>query len=180
MVQKINGVNIQTSNDTNLDIKRELLDKMVMFVEECKKVGINVIITQGYRSIEYQNGLYATGRTKPGKVVTNCKGGQSPHNYKEAFDFAPLEKNGSINWNTVLNPKWKQCGKIAQSIGLEWGGAWKSFVDMPHCEIPGASTRANARFNALNRGKEHIPSPDKMNLYTNIENVYGELWGTKK
>ena len=38
-------------------------------------------LTQGLRTIEYQNSLYAQGRTTKGAIVTNAKGGQSNHNY---------------------------------------------------------------------------------------------------
>lgn len=40
-----------------------------------------VRIVQALRTIEEQNELYAQGRTKAGKKVTNAKGGQSYHNY---------------------------------------------------------------------------------------------------
>lgn len=97
------------------------------------KEGINIIITQGYRSKEEQNALYAQGRTKPGKIVTNAKGGYSYHNYGLAFDFAVLNADGSINW-TVDN-KWKRVGALGKSLGLEWGGNWKSFRDYPHFQL---------------------------------------------
>ncbi len=37
-------------------------------------------VAQGYRSIAEQNRLYAQGRTLPGPIVTNARGGQSNHN----------------------------------------------------------------------------------------------------
>lgn len=40
-----------------------------------------VRIAQGLRTFAEQDALYAQGRTKPGKKVTNAKGGQSVHNY---------------------------------------------------------------------------------------------------
>ena len=39
-----------------------------------------------YRSFDEQNHLYAQGRTKPGKIVTYAKGGQSYHNFGLAFE----------------------------------------------------------------------------------------------
>lgn len=107
------------------------------FIKECKKNGIEVVITATFRDNEFQDSLYAQGRTKPGKKVTNAKGGQSMHNYRVAFDFVPL-KNGKADWND-LN-KFNQCGKIAQMLGLEWGGAWTSFKDRPHCQYTGGLT----------------------------------------
>lgn len=99
-------------------------------IEMCQGQGIKIIITQTYRSIAEQNKLYAQGRTTPGKIVTNAKGGESYHNYRLAFDFVPVVK-GHADWKD-LN-KFKQIGLIAKSIGLEWGGDWK-FKDYPHCQ----------------------------------------------
>ena len=45
------------------------------------ELGIQLRITQGYRSIAEQDALYAQGRTAPGEIVTNARGGQSYHNY---------------------------------------------------------------------------------------------------
>lgn len=102
------------------------------FVKKCADNSIQVAITQTYRSVIEQDALYAQGRTKAGRIVTNAKGGQSMHNFRCAFDFVILEK-GKPDWN-ITNKKWQQAGKIAQSVGLTWGGSWSSFVDMPHCE----------------------------------------------
>jgi len=110
-----------------------LQDLMNKFIPACAKAGITVGITQGFRSIAYQNELYAQGRTKPGLIVTNCKGGYSPHNYGLAFDFCIYE-NGKINWDS-RNKKWGIAGNIGKSLGLNWGGDWDSFIDLPHLEF---------------------------------------------
>jgi peptidoglycan L-alanyl-D-glutamate endopeptidase CwlK len=94
------------------------------------KEGINIIITQGYRSKAEQDALYAQGRSKPGKIVTNAPGGHSYHNYGLAFDIAVLNPDGSINWNVDKN--YYRVGALGQSLGLEWGGSWKKFPDYPH------------------------------------------------
>lgn len=109
-----------------------LRDKCLQLVELAYKNGYQILITQGYRSIAEQNDLYAQGRTKPGSIVTNAKGGESNHNYRLAFDIAVLFPDGSIDWNT--ESKYKAVGKLGQSIGLDWGGAWTGFVDLPHFE----------------------------------------------
>jgi len=110
-----------------------LQDKANQFIKACASKGITVGITQGFRSIEYQNGLYAQGRTTAGKIVTNCKGGYSPHNYGLAFDFC-LYTNGKVDWDS-RNKQWAQAGAIGESLGLEWGGRWTSFVDLPHLQF---------------------------------------------
>jgi len=54
-------------------------------------------IVQGLRTIEEQNDLYAQGRTKQGKKVTNAKGGSSFHNYGLAVDFCLLIDDKETN-----------------------------------------------------------------------------------
>ena len=101
------------------------------FINRCKEQGIDIIITSTYRDAESQNALYAQGRTIPGKIVTNAKGGQSFHNWKVAFDFCPIV-NGKPQWaDTALFTK---CGGIAESVGLEWAGRWVKFKELAHCQ----------------------------------------------
>ena len=101
------------------------------FLNDVKKqLDINLIITQGYRSIAEQNALYAKGRTAPGKRVTNAKGGSSYHNYGVAIDVVEME-NGKLNWNT----DWKKIGEIGVCHGFEWGGNWKTILDRPHFQM---------------------------------------------
>ena len=103
---------------------------MNKFLAECKKQGIDLIVTQGFRSIAEQNALYAQGRTKPGKIVTNAKGGQSKHNFGNAFDVCFL-----INKKASYAGDWGKIGAIGELCGLKWGGRWKEFIDKPHFEI---------------------------------------------
>lgn len=117
--------------------------KARQLIEQAYKERINVIITQGLRTIEEQNELYAQGRTKPGKIVTNAKGGYSYHNFGLAFDFAILNADGSVNWN--VDEKWKRVGAIGKSLGLEWGGDWKNFKDYPHFQYTFGLSLADLR-----------------------------------
>lgn len=96
--------------------------------------GIPIQITQGYRSINEQNSLYAIGRTVNGKKVTNAKGGQSYHNYGLAIDFVLLSNDGNTALWTV-NDKWREVAAIGKSLGFKWGGDWTSFKDYPHLEM---------------------------------------------
>lgn len=110
------------------------------FVEECDKAGIDVIITSTYRDHESQQALYNQGRTTPGKKVTNAKPGQSFHNWRVAFDFVPVV-NGKAQWNDT--DTFTRCGEIAESLGLEWAGRWKSFKELAHCQFTGGLTLAD-------------------------------------
>jgi peptidoglycan L-alanyl-D-glutamate endopeptidase CwlK len=101
------------------------------FITKCKEYNIDVIITSTYRDNEKQSALYKLGRTEPGKRVTNANAGQSMHNYRLAFDFVPLV-DGKAEWNNTL--LFIKCGQIGKSLGLKWGGDFKSIKDMPHFE----------------------------------------------
>jgi peptidoglycan LD-endopeptidase CwlK len=117
--------------------------KARQLISQAYKERINVIITQGLRTIEEQNELYAQGRTKLGKIVTNAKGGYSYHNFGLAFDFAILNPDGSVNW--TVDSKWKRVGAIGKSLGLEWGGDWKDFKDYPHFQYTFGLSLADLR-----------------------------------
>lgn len=113
------------------DLHPTVAAKAVAFIASCKSVGIDVLITSTYRDFESQNALYAQGRTKPGKIVTKAKAGQSWHNYQLAFDFVPIV-NGKAQWED--EKLFERCGRIAESVGLEWAGRWKSFPEAAHCQ----------------------------------------------
>jgi len=118
-------------------------DKARQLITKAYNEGIYVVITQGFRSVEEQNELYAQGRTKPGKIVTNAKGGYSYHNFGLAFDFALMNPDGSISWN--VDAKWKRVAAIGKSLGLEWGGDWRSFKDYPHFQYTFGLSLADLR-----------------------------------
>lgn len=122
------------------DLDPVVYPKALAFIAACKKADIDVLITSTYRDHESQAALYAQGRTKPGKVVTNAKPGQSWHNWRCAFDFVPLV-SGKAQWNDLET--FKRCGEIAESVGLEWAGRWKRFREMAHCQYTGGLTLAD-------------------------------------
>ena len=114
------------------------------FINRCRVAGIEVIITSTYRCVARQNQLFAQGRTvltdsqgNPLRIVTNARGGQSWHNWRCAFDIAPLlPGTRQIDWSGG-NPQWRQCGEIWEAMGGEWGGRWTNPVDMPHMQFTG-------------------------------------------
>lgn len=107
------------------------------FIAKCDEAGIDVLITSTYRDHESQAALYAQGRTAPGKKVTNAKPGQSWHNWRVAFDFVPVV-NGKAQWNDLKT--FEKCGIIAESLGLEWAGRWKTFRESAHIQYTGGLT----------------------------------------
>lgn len=126
---------INSRNISDLNPKVEALTNK--FVEACMVAGIDVLITSTYRDMESQDALYAQGRTAPGKKVTNAKAGQSFHNYRCAFDFVPIV-NGKAQWNDIAT--FTRCGEIAERVGLEWAGRWKTFKELAHCQFTNGLT----------------------------------------
>lgn len=97
-----------------------------------------VRFTHTLRTIAEQDALYAQGRTKPGKKVTNAKGGQSYHNYGLAIDICLIIDDKEASWDTLKDfdgdgiSDWMEAVKIFKSRGWEWGGDWEKFRDTPH------------------------------------------------
>lgn len=112
---------------------QEARDKANLLVSECAKEGLIVKITDTLRTEKEQNDLYNQGRTTSGSIVTNCKYPNSMHNWGVAFDICRNDGKGAY----YNNDGWFQkVGAIGVKIGLEWGGNFKSFVDMPHFQLP--------------------------------------------
>ena len=133
------------SRDLN-DLLPSVKVKCERFIEVCKEYNIDVLITSTYRDNESQNALYAQGRTAAGNKVTNAKAGQSFHNYKCAFDFVPIV-NGKAQWNDIAT--FTKCGELAESVGLEWAGRWKTFKELAHCQDAQGYTLAQLQSGAI-------------------------------
>src|SRR5262245_1518876 len=100
-------------------------------VQKAALTGIRIKVISALRTYEEQDDLYAQGRTKPGDIVTNAKGGYSNHNFGIAFDIGVFEGNKYL----PESPKYKAVGALGIDLGLEWGGNWKSIVDQPHFQL---------------------------------------------
>ena len=104
--------------------------RVKVFIAACADDGIHIIPTSTFRDVESQNELYAQGRTKPGRIVTNAKGGFSFHQYKCAVDVVPIVA-GKPRWD-VEDDVWQKIGALGKEAGLEWAGEWVHFKEMPH------------------------------------------------
>ncbi|RCX22971.1 peptidoglycan L-alanyl-D-glutamate endopeptidase CwlK [Fontibacillus phaseoli] len=121
-------------------------------IDRCYAREVYVIITQGLRTYAEQDALFAQGRTKPGKIVTKARGGESNHNFGVAIDFALLLADGrSVSWDTLRDadkdslPDWSEVVEEAKKLGFAWGGDWRSFKDMPHLEMTFGLSTAQLR-----------------------------------
>lgn len=112
-----------------------------ILVERAEEQGINVVITEGYRSPEEQDALYEQGRSEEGNIVTNAEGGTSYHNYGLAIDFALENENGQTIWDLEYDGNddgtsdWMEVVAIAKELNFEWGGDWRNFPDYPHLQM---------------------------------------------
>lgn|SRR5574344_313298 len=120
----------------------DLQIKIPQLISACAAQGIIIKIGECLRTVSEQNALYAKGRTAPGCIVTNATGTKfsSMHQWGVAFDFyinMDVDGDGKISDDLYNNSTalFNKVGKIGQSIGLEWGGAW-SIHDLPHFQLP--------------------------------------------
>lgn len=118
------------SRDVSL-LRSDVAANCRKWLELCKAAGLNVLITNTVRDKEYQEYLYAQGRTRPGSIVTN---GRTPTFHANtaglAFDFCENVKEHEYD-DTAFFYK---AAEIAKDLGFSWGGDWKSFPDKPHIQ----------------------------------------------
>lgn len=126
------------------------VEKFRRFIVEAKaiaaRLGCEYIAISGNRTWEEQDNLYAQGRTKPGKIVTKAKAGQSNHNFGIALDFGVFRGGRYLDDSSP-----KEADKVhaavaahAAAYGLDAGHFWK-FQDSPHFEIATGLTLAQKR-----------------------------------
>lgn len=97
--------------------------------------GYELVLLEGYRSPSRQNMLAGNRNT------TRAQGYQSYHQFGLAADVA-FKRNGKV----VISERdpwamrgYELYGEVAESVGLTWGGRWKSIKDYGHTEyrMPG-------------------------------------------
>jgi peptidoglycan L-alanyl-D-glutamate endopeptidase CwlK len=116
----------QIDLDLLLPKVREFAERLIA---ECAEAGFTIIVSRGFRTPEEQNEYYAQGRTKPGSIITMVEGGSSFHNYGAAFDIRPILSESEASKREEY---YRRAGEIGMRLGLEWGGTWKEFLDLPH------------------------------------------------
>lgn len=117
-------------------VEKDLANRTRYVIQKAHEEGIYIcVVNPCFRSKAEQDALYAQGRTKPGQIVTNAKGGQSNHNYGVAVDLCLYTSDGkNVVWETTTK-RWLRVVAIAKSVGFKWGGDWTSFKDYPHFEL---------------------------------------------
>jgi peptidoglycan LD-endopeptidase CwlK len=115
--------------------------------------GLNVRIISGTRTYDEQDELFAQGRTKRGKVVTNARGGFSNHNFGIAWDVGIFNEKGEYIDDLIdqgrmtskaVDAEYKKVGAYGKSLGLFWGGDWTK-PDYPHFQMRDNNELASIR-----------------------------------
>ncbi|AXF55691.1 M15 family metallopeptidase [Salicibibacter kimchii] len=120
------------------DLHPYVKEKKETLIDRAENIGINVVITEGHRSHERQDDLYAQGRTESGNIVTNAEAGESYHNYGLAIDFAIENNDGELIWDIEYDGNgsgeadWLEVAAIGEELGFDWGGHWN---DYPHLQM---------------------------------------------
>lgn len=110
-------------------------DLQLLVMAVAKRMRLQVI--QGHRGKEEQNLYFTTGRSQLAWPF-------SKHNKipSEAVDCAPLQPDGTINWNDLalfreMVETFKQ-EATRLNLSIRCGGDWQRFKDFPHIELVNA------------------------------------------
>lgn len=120
------------------DLAQPVMQAAQGLKDAARAVGLEVLVYCTLRSEAEQATLYASGRTVPGRILTNSKPGQSLHNPDEngkawAFDAVPV-LNGVALWGD--EKRIKQMGLLGEEQGLEWAGRWRGdFRESVHFQM---------------------------------------------
>ena len=134
-----------TAKDRWAGVHPRLEAKVRIVMLDMESRSLPMMVTDGLRTTAEQRELYALGRTKPGRVVTNVDGVKKRSNhqakadrYGHAVDLTFINKaTGAPFWPSGGNwdRRWKVFGKLIEAQGLTWGGSWKTLIDRPHVEL---------------------------------------------
>ena len=120
----------------SLDKLRGIHPDLVKVMEHTLQISpYDFKIGAGCRTQAEQDALYAQGRTKPGKIVTNTR--KSNHIGGFAVDIIVLVNN-AVTWDMKYYKAVADAAKKAArelNIPIVWGGDWATPVDGPHIEL---------------------------------------------
>lgn len=116
------------------DFRQRLL---LVFKQLKEQHGIDAVLLEGYRSPERQAALAALG-----PAVTQAAAFESYHQHGLAADVAFLREGRIVIAETDPWAKraYAHYGALAESLGLHWGGRWRTLLDYGHVELRRAGT----------------------------------------
>ena len=141
-------------SQTSLDKMKKVHPKLVEVMKEAiTNSPYDFRITAGVRTTEEQFALYQIGRSKTGRIVTDCDGKRAKSNHQiksdgfgHAVDIFPcgvIENGVYRKFTSAEGYDDKKLKSIAdhilavaksKKINIEWGGNWK-MNDTPHFEL---------------------------------------------
>ena len=92
------------------------------FLRECEREGLDVLITETYRTQERQDYLYAQGRTRAGTIITWTR--KSRHTGRLAWDVCKNRKGQEYADAAFFD----RCGRIAAQLGITWADGTRPTV----------------------------------------------------
>lgn len=111
---------------SNTILRAEFLLKMGLLIGYAWFKGIKFIAYRKKATAEEQNKKYQIGRTKPGKIITNCDGYKKPsfHQLDRAWDIVILDVAGKPIWGHVK--EYDILGEYWEGLGeqCKWGSTW--------------------------------------------------------
>lgn len=159
---------IMDINELDADTRRAAL----AFLQKCKEAGLDVKITETYRSQTRQDYLYAQGRTRPGKIVTWTR--SSNHTNRRAFDICRNVKGREYDDSDGF---FRKCAEIGKSLGLNCGYFWTKFQDKPHLQLdvgkkPILSGIVNDNISSQNNSAGKLSQETKQALKSKLKGKY--------
>lgn len=106
----------------------EMVDAVII---DLKSMGLDAGIYEGFRSLERQQHLWESGRSRPGPILTNAKPGQSAHNWGLGADLT-----GRVDGKWTWDEK-KFNYKLLRETYIKHGLQIVGF-EYVHCEYIGA------------------------------------------
>ncbi len=154
-------------------------ERVTALLRMLEMAGEDVLLTDGYRTVQQQNALYAQGRTKPGKIVTDARGDTSYHVWSVAVDLVPVARNGQVLYDATA--RYERVAAVARELGMEWGpDVWG--YDTPHFMyrqgLTIADFRAGKRLKPL--GPKPLTEDELRQKLKNAENALRWAKGPRK
>ena len=105
-------------------------------LERADAAGVPAILIETVRYEGRQAWLYAAGRTREGRKVTNAKPGETWHDpaSRRAFDVVLIDAAGRAWWDAPAE-RWDKLGAIGKGLGLTWGGDFPGLRDAGHFQL---------------------------------------------
>lgn len=117
-------------------LQKEVQPYMRSLIHAAAKQGMVVKALSGLRTYAEQEEVFSRGKSK-------AHGGFSNHNFGIACDFGIFVEGKYIDdevdakrmSSRTMDAMYSSLGVIGRELGLDWGGDWHSFVDMPHFQL---------------------------------------------